>query len=226
MKPPSRILVVEDHAIVRYGIDRFLGQEGDMEVRWFARDAGSALAILKEHKPDMAIVDLSLDADDGLDLIKEMRAQGIETPALIYSMHEESVYAERALRAGAQGYIMKDESACTLVAAVRKVLSGGIYLSEAAASELLRLRARQTRTAASPIDSLSDRQIQVFRLIGEGLSSREIAERLHRSMKTIEAHRENLKARLGLENSLQLIRRAVQWATLEARGQADRATQS
>jgi len=217
MKPRARILVVEDHPIVRRAIGRFLGQEADLEVRCFAADAHSALIILKEQKPDMAIVDISMETDDGLDLIKEMRAQDIQAPVLVFSMHEESIYAERALRAGAQGYIMKSESTSKLVEAVRQVLAGGIYLSESVKSEILLRRTGAGQAGVSPFDLLTDRELQVFRLIGQGRSTREIAEDFHRSVKTIEAHRENLKMKLGLENSIQLVRCAVQWTTMEAR---------
>ena len=209
----ARILLVEDHPIVRQGLAQLLGQTPDLEVRAFAEDTVSALAAIKEQYPDLAIVDISLKSDDGLDLVKDLRARKIRLPVLILSMHQESVYAQRALRAGAQGYIMKGEPTPSLLTAIRKVLSGGLYFSEDVTSAVLRLQAGGEPAALSPLELLTDKELQVFRLIGQGRATREIAESLNRSVKTIETHRENIKIKLGIKNSPQLVRAAVEWSS-------------
>jgi len=213
----ARILLVEDHPIVRQGLAQLLGQTPDLEVCSFAEDCLSALRAIKAESPDLAIVDISLQSADGLELVKDLRARKLQLPVLILSMHQESVYAQRAMRAGAQGYVMKGEPTPRLLAAVRKVLSGGLSFSEEVTSELLRRQIGGEPAVLSPVELLTDKELQIFRLIGRGHATREIAELLHRSVKTIEAHRENMKLKLGLKNSPQLVRAAVEWAASEGR---------
>jgi DNA-binding NarL/FixJ family response regulator len=213
----ARILLVEDHPIVRQGLAQLLGQTSDLEVCSFAEDCLSALRAVKTENPDMAIVDISLQSADGLDLVKDLRAGKHYLPVLILSMHQESVYAQRAMRAGAQGYVMKGEPTPRLLAAVRKVLSGGLSFSEEVTSELLRRQIGGEPAILSPIEFLTDKELQIFRFIGQGRTTREIAELLHRSVKTIEAHRENIKLKLGIKKSPQLVRAAVEWDSSEDR---------
>jgi DNA-binding NarL/FixJ family response regulator len=208
----ARILLVEDHPIVRQGLAQILGQTPDLEVCSFAEDAHSTLRAVQSSRPDLIIVDISLKTEDGLELVKDLRTRKVQTPVLILSMHQESVYAPRAMRAGAQGYVMKGEPTPRLLAAVRKVLAGGISFSEEVTAELLRRQIGGEPAALSPVELLTDKELQIFRLIGQGRSTREISEALTRSVKTIEAHRENIKLKLGLKNSPQLVRAAVEWA--------------
>jgi DNA-binding NarL/FixJ family response regulator len=213
----ARILLVEDHPIVRQGLAQLLGQTPDLEVCSFAEDSLSALQAIKTENPDLAIVDISLQSADGLELVKDLRSRKLQLPVLILSMHQESVYAQRAMRAGAQGYIMKGEPTPRLLAAVRKVLSGGLFFSEEVTSELLRRQIGGEPALASPVELLTDKELQIFRLIAQGHSTREISEQLNRIVKTIEAHRENMKLKLGIKNSPQLVRAAVEWAASEDR---------
>jgi DNA-binding NarL/FixJ family response regulator len=215
----ARILLVEDHPIVRQGLAQLLGQTPDLEICAFAEDSLSAVQAVKTESPDLAIVDISLQSADGLELVKDLRARKFHLPVLILSMHQESVYAQRAMRAGAQGYVMKGEPTPRLLAAVRKVLSGGLFFSEEVTSELLRRQIGGESAVLSPMELLTDKELQIFRLIGQGRSTREIAEALLRSVKTIEAHRENMKLKLGIKNSPQLVRAAVEWSASEDRPQ-------
>ncbi|MCX5796281.1 MAG: response regulator transcription factor [Elusimicrobia bacterium] len=213
----ARILLVEDHPIVRQGLAQLLGQTPDLEICSFAEDSLSALRAVKAENPDMAIVDISLQSADGLDLVKDLRARKLQLPVLILSMHQESVYAQRAMRAGAQGYVMKGEPTPRLLAAVRKVLAGGLFFSEEVTSDLLRRQIGGEPAGLSPVELLTDKELQIFRLIGQGHATREIADVLHRSVKTIEAHRENMKLKLGIKNSPQLAQAAVEWVASEGR---------
>lgn len=208
----KRILVVDDHPVVRQGIKHLLEQEPDIRICAEAESAGEALQALQKQKPDLAIVDISLKGTDGIELTKWIRAQDKKIPVLILSMHEESLYADRALRAGAHGYLMKAEVADKIVPAVRKVMSGEIYLSEKAGQAILHeVTGRGTKGGESPISQLSDRELEVLRLIGQGRGTREIANLLHLSIKTIETYRANIKDKLGLANATQLVRYAAQW---------------
>ncbi|MCS6770675.1 MAG: response regulator transcription factor [Kiritimatiellae bacterium] len=209
----KRILIVDDHPIVRQGIRALLEQQPDLVVCAEAESAGEALQALLKHKPDLVIVDISLKGHDGIELTKWVRAQDKRLPVLVLSMHDENLYAERALRAGAQGYLMKVEVGEKIVEAVRKVLAGEIYLNEKLGQSLL--HEMTVRGAVSPEESpirlLSDRELEVFRLIGQGHSTREIAQMLHLSVKTIETYRAHIKEKLGLSTAAQLVRSAIRW---------------
>lgn len=208
----KRILIVDDHPVVRQGIKHLLEQEPDLRVCAEAESAGEALQALQKQKPDLAIVDISLKGTDGLELTKWIRAQDENLPILILSMHDESLYADRVLRAGAHGYLMKAEVADKITTAVRKVLKGEIYLSEKVGQTILHeVTGRSSATDESPIRQLSDRELEVFRLIGQGHGTREIASLLHLSIKTIETYRAHIKDKLGLANATQLVRYAAQW---------------
>lgn len=212
-----RVLVVEDHPIVRRGIRDLLEAEAGWRVIGETDNAADALRLIQLQVPSVAIIDISIKGRDGLELTKAIRAQELAMPILIMSMHDEELYAERVLRAGANGYIMKQEVAEKVVAALRQVLAGEVYLSDAAHRRLLRGLGRQGSRddSGSPYGKLTDRELEVFRLIGEGNTTRQIAGRLHLSIKTIETYRAHLKEKLGLRTGSELVRDAVHWAERE-----------
>jgi DNA-binding NarL/FixJ family response regulator len=208
----KRVLIVDDHPIVRHGMGQLLDDEPDLEVCGEAADAGAAVRAVEQLRPDMAIIDIQLNGMDGLSLLKDLKARWPELHVLIVSVHDETLYAERALRAGALGYLNKQTATEHLVKACRRVLAGEIYLSEQMSNRLLHsVVGGKTHLEESPIDRLSDRELEVFRLLGEGLGTRQIADKLTLSMKTIETYRENIKDKLKLADSNQLVRHAVQW---------------
>ncbi len=208
---PAKVLLVDDHPIVRQGLAQLLEQEEDLIVCGEAYDAQGALDAIEKLKPDIAIVDIMLKDVNGIELIKKIKSQLGELPVLVMSMHDESLYAERALRAGARGYIMKEEATDKMLIAVRKVMQGEIYLSEVMVSRILHRLADGKSKADSPLDRLSDRELEVFQLIGEGLGTRQIAERLQVSVKTVESYRAHIKEKLELSSSTEVMRQAVQW---------------
>ena len=209
----SRVLVVDDHPIVRQGLALLINREDDLTVCGEAQDAHAAMQAIASVKPDILIVDISLNGPDGLDLLKDVRMRHPELPVLILSMHDESVYAERALRAGAQGYIMKQEATEKVLVAVRRILSHEIYISERIANRMLQ-RYIGNRGAGRPssIANLTDRELEVFRLIGEGHSTRQIAEELHISVKTVESYQAHIKEKLSLRSARELVQHAIQWS--------------
>lgn len=211
-----KIAVVEDHAIVRQGLVRLIQDEPDFSVCGEAADGHEALKLIGETKPDIAIIDLGLQEMSGLELIKNIKIRHPRLPILVVSMHDEAVFAERVLRAGAKGYIMKKESAEKVVGAVRRVLSGKTYLSEKMAEKMLnKISDGGSAKSGSPVDTLSDRELEVFQLIGKGLKSPEIAEELHLSVRTVESYRDQIKAKLNLENASELAKYAIQWVHSE-----------
>ena len=211
---PARktILIVDDHPLLRRGLAALIQTEPDLEVCAEAATAAAALEAIRAHPPDLAIVDLGLDGADGLDLIKAMKARHPEIPALVLSIHDEAQYAERALRAGARGYVSKQQLDDTLLVAIRCVLNGETYMSEKTKARFAeRFLGGATLEKDSPLAVLTDRELEVFRLIGEGLCTREIAQHLHLSVKTIESYREHIKQKLTLESGAELVRRAILW---------------
>jgi DNA-binding NarL/FixJ family response regulator len=204
-----RVLVVDDHPIVRQGVRLLLESEADLEVCGEAEDLPSALRVAAATSPDVAIVDLALPGPGGLELIRALRDAHPHLVALVLSMHEERIYAERALRAGAHGYVSKQEAPGELVRAIRRILAGERFLTERAASHVLARIAGDRCRDASAMDRLSDREVEVFRLIGNGLGTRQIAEMLHLSVKTVESHRAGIKQKLGLRSGIELVRQAV-----------------
>jgi DNA-binding NarL/FixJ family response regulator len=208
----TNILIVDDHPIVRQGLAELVNHENDLVVCGQAEDAHQAMKAIKELKPNMAVVDISLKETSGMELIKDINAQYPNLPVLALSMHDESLYAERALRAGAKGYIMKAEATENVITAIRKILSGEIYLSDKMSARMMRkLVGRATEISTSPIELLSDRELEVFNLIGKGYGTRQISERLHLSIKTIETYRAHIKDKLNLADAAELLRYAVQW---------------
>ncbi len=205
-----RVLIVDDHPIVRQGLRRLIDQEEDLSVCGEAEDVKEARDAIQALSPDAVILDISLKNSDGVDLLKELRIRRLKTPVLVLSMHDESIYAERLLSAGANGYIMKQEASDRFLAALREVLSGGIYVSDAVRSKIANSAATED-VVDDPIARLSNRELQVFNLIGQGLSTREIADKLNLSVKTIESHRLTIKEKLNIDSATQLVRYAVRW---------------
>ena len=212
--PKHSVLVVDDHPIIRHGVCQTLGLEPDLQVVAEASSATEALDALRTFSADLAVIDVSLNGTNGIELIKQIRNEHPRLPILVLSMHDESLYALRAVRAGAGGYIMKREAPDLLLTAVRKVLGGEVYLSPAL--ERSARPAEDPAAAANPIDALSDRELEVLDLVGQGHHTRDIAQRLDLSSKTIETHRLNMKDKLGLKTAPELIRYAVNWVRSQA----------
>jgi two-component system, NarL family, response regulator NreC len=213
----SKIMLVDDHSIVLHGLTQLINACDDLEVTLQAESAEAAMATLQSNPPpDMLVTDISLPGLSGIDLTKNVTAQFPEMPVLVLSMHDELVHGERAFRAGAKGYLTKQEATEKVVYAIRRILSGEDYLSERMQSLLLKqVRGKSKPTSISVLSSLTDREYEIFRLIGMGMSSSEIATKLSRSVKTIEAHRANLKQKLGLRNAAELNRFAANYADRE-----------
>ena len=208
----SKVMVVDDHAIVLHGLKELINSEPDLEVTMTADSAERALEMLKGQRPDAVVTDISMPGLSGLALIKEIAKLHADLPTLVLSMHDELVHGERALRAGAKGYLVKQEAPESVIKAIRMVLVGERYLSERMQSLLAqKVRGRSANQPLSVLSGLTDREHEIFRLIGIGLSTSEIAAKLNRSVKTVEAHRANLKRKLGLRNALELNRFAANW---------------
>jgi len=206
------ILIVDDHPIVREGLSARIARQADLMVCGEAEDVLDAVEKVKALKPDLMVIDLSLKSGQGLDLIKKVKARFPMTKMLVSSMYDESLYAERCLRAGAMGYINKQEMSDKIIDAIRQVLAGKMYLSAHMTERLVqRAVGAPHELPQSPIETLSDRELEIFKLIGNGMTTRHIAGALHLSVKTVETHRENIKAKLNLPNSAELSRAAVQW---------------
>lgn len=210
----TQVMLVDDHAMLRHGMAMLVNAEPDMEVCAEAEDGGDAMARLEsEHHPDIVLVDLSLKTLSGLELIKSMHILIPALPVLVVSMHDETVYAERALRSGARGYVMKQEPGDVLMAAIREVLKGNYYLSEQMRTKLLNRFVTGNAESEQLINSLTPSEFEVLHLIGSGHSSRDIARLLSRSIKTIETHRANIRAKLQLKDGADLMRYATHWIT-------------
>ncbi len=215
-----RILIVDDHPLLRKGIAALINQAPDLVVAAEASDAQEALSALSTQSFELVTIDISLPGTDGLELVRTIHQQHPRVPTLVLSMHDELLFAERALRAGAMGFIMKQEPADTILHAMRRVLQGHTHVSERIATHMLK---KLTGNAREPgersLDCLSDRELTVFRLIGQGRTTRQIAEELHVSIKTVESHRANLKEKLGIASSTELVRCACVWS-VSSSGQA------
>jgi DNA-binding NarL/FixJ family response regulator len=208
----KKILIVEDHPIFRWGLSELINQEPDMVVCGDATDVSGAWKAIEQLEPDLIIADITLEKSDGIDLTKEVNRRSKTIPVLILSMHDQFLYAERALHAGARGYIMKQEAMESVVTAIRQVLAGKIYLNDRVKDQILfNLADRPAGGARSPMDRLTDRELEVFRMIGKGFSTREIASRLHLSIKTIGTYRERIKEKFNLKHANELVRHAVHW---------------
>lgn len=215
-----RILIVDDHPLFRQGISQLISHEPDMIVCGEAETAAQALSEMERLEPDLAIVDVSLKGTNGIELVKSFRALRPNLPVLILSMHDESLYAERALRAGGRGYIMKQAPPEQVMDAIRRVLCGELYLSPEANRQLLHtlVSGRERGAGASSVEQLSDRELEVFELLGKGHGTVQIAHELNVSVKTVEAHRAHIKTKLSLRTAPELVRAAVEWVANEAQG--------
>jgi DNA-binding NarL/FixJ family response regulator len=212
-----RILLVDDHAVVRFGIAQLINRQADMNVCGEEEDASKAMGAIATLKPNLVIADISLKDSSGLELMRNIKAQYTGLPVLVVSSHDESIYAEIAFRAGALGYLMKDEALDKIIIAIRRVLSGAIYVSDTLAAKMLQQQIRGQNTINdSPVKDLSDRELEVFQLIGQWKTTRDIAEELHLSVKTIEYYREQIKRKLSLKNAAELTQRATSWVGREA----------
>jgi DNA-binding NarL/FixJ family response regulator len=213
------VFVVDDHPLLRQGLALLINQQQDLEVSGEAEEAQEALHAIAQKQPDILIIDISLNGPDGLDLLKNIRALYPDLPVLVLSMHDEELYAERALRARANGYIMKQEATEKVLVAVRRILQGDVYLSNRMANKMLQQYIVGAPPAVqSPISALSDRELEVFRMIGEGRGTREIAEDLHLSVKTVETYQAHIKDKLSLRSGRELIQHAIQWKVNEKAG--------
>jgi DNA-binding NarL/FixJ family response regulator len=214
-KNPSaakRILIVDDHPMMRNGLAQLINNEADLKVCAEADNAGQAMDAVARQKFDLALLDISLPDKNGLELIKDFQSLRPEMPVLVVSMHDEMIYAERVLRAGGRGYIMKQAGGQKFLTAIRQVLAGQIFVSENMSARILEIfSGRQSEHSGPPVRKLSDREFEVFQLIGQGVGTRDIADKLHLSVKTVEVHRANIKEKLGLKTATDLVRYAVRW---------------
>ncbi|WP_050024534.1 response regulator transcription factor [Verrucomicrobium sp. BvORR034] len=217
-KNKKRVLLVDDHPIMRHGLAQLIRAEADLEVCGEGGSAAEGLALVGSLKPDLVVADLTLPDKHGLEFIKDVQSMYPGTLMLVLSMHDESLYAERVLRAGARGYVMKETAADMLVLAARRVLDGGIYLSDKMSSLMLEMMAGHRKpVSSSALDRLTDRELEVLQLIGQGRATRHIAEQLHVSVRTVDAHRANIKEKLQLADGATLVRYAVRWMDTQAK---------
>lgn len=213
----AKIFLVDDHPIVREGLGLLIDREPDLMVCGEADGAPSALQGIARVRPDLMVIDLSLEGPDGLELLKMVRATEPGMPVLILSMHDESIYAERSLRAGANGYIMKQEATKRVLVAIRRILEGKVYLSERLTNKVLEQFVHGAgKTQGNPLGNLSDRELEVYRLIGAGHGTRQIADELHVSVKTVESYQAHIKEKLSLKNARELVQHAIE-TTLTAK---------
>lgn len=218
-KPKRTVLIVDDHPMMRHGLSQLISIEPDLVACGEAEDAHQALEFLATHTPDLVLADISLPDKHGLELIKDIQALHPNLPVLVVSMHDESLYAERVLRAGGRGYIMKQEGGKKMIHAIRTVLNGQIYVSEKMSAKILEIfSGRRSESSRSPVERLTDREFEVFQMIGLGKGTRQIAEALHLSVKTVEVHRLHIKEKLELTDAPSLVRYAVRWVEAQTVG--------
>lgn len=208
----KKIMIVDDHPILRKGLSMLINQEPDLVVDGEAEDAQKAMELIETNAPDMVIVDISLPGIDGVELLKMIKLRHPDLPTLVVSMHDEGIFAERVLRAGARGYIMKQEAVDKVLVGIRRVLAGEIFVSSRVTTRIVeRLYDGGPGRPSSPLDFLSDREFTVFQLIGQGFGTRQIADKLHLSIKTVESYRSHIKEKLKLESGTDLLKYAIQW---------------
>lgn len=218
-----RVLVIDNHPIVRAGLRRVIDREDDLVVCAEADTARDARSAIVQHCPDAMIADIGLNQGDGIELVRDVRAHYPHLPILVLSNHDESIYAERLLSVGANGYIMKDASSEEILVSLRRVLDGDIYVSRDVGSRMLRRSAaRGTFVSSNPVDRLSNRELQILHLIGKGISTRQTADSLNLSIKTVESHRQRIKSKLNLNTGTQLVQYAINWFTCQESGMAPR----
>ena len=215
LPPKKRVLIVDDHPIFRAGLIGLVNIESDLMVCGEAQDAVQAMSAVEKLQPDLVLLDMSLPGKSGLELLKDVRAMSPQTPVLIISMHDETLYAERVIRAGGRGYIMKQEGPEKIIHAIRKVLSGGISVSDGISSQILDALSGPkagSKPGAASVSTLTDREFEVYRLLGQGKEPHEIARALHLSIKTVDTHRMHIRQKLSLRNATELIHHATRWA--------------
>ena len=214
-----RVLLVDDHPFMRAGLAQLINKQPDMIVCGESGDPAAALSEISRTQVDLVLTDITMPGRSGLEFIKGLRAMNLNLPVLVVSMHDETLYAERVLRAGARGYIMKEAGGENLLLAIRQVLSGGVYVSHRMSAKILDgLSGQKPRGSSSTVGTLSDREFEVFQLIGHGSSTRDIAKQLHLSTKTVDVHRGHIKEKLELTDSTALIRHAVRWVESQGHG--------
>jgi len=210
--PKHRIFVVDDHPLVREGLTNLINGQDDLMVCGEAEDSAQAIAGITKTQPDIALIDISLKNESGLELVKNLQNQSPPVAVIVLSMHDEALYAERALRAGARGYVMKRETTKNVLTAIRRVLAGSVYVSERVVNSMARRFALSNKElATSPVDRLSDREMEIFRLLGQGCTTSQIADDLHLSVKTVQAYCTRAKEKFGVDSFGELIRLAIRW---------------
>ena len=210
--PRRRIFLVDDHPLVREGLTNLINGQNDLIVCGEAEDSSGAIAGIAKTRPDVALIDISLKNESGLELIKNLESQFPLVALIVLSMHDEALYAERALRAGARGYVMKRESTKSVLAAIRRVLEGGVYVSERVVNSMARrLNTSRKAAASSPVECLSDRELEIFRLLGQGRTTSQIAQDLHLSLKTVQVYCARAKEKFGVTSLGELLRAAIRW---------------
>ncbi len=212
MQPPRarRVLIVDDHPVVTTTLSTLVDQQDDLEVCGVAHSAVEGLELIGTEAPDAAIIDISLNGTDGLELIKSAAARGFRLRALVLSRHDETIYGERALRAGARGYLTKSQALPKVLEGLRQILDGELYVSDELKTKMFRA-ALEGGSDEDPVHCLSDRELEVYRLVGQGHATRQIAERLHLSVSTVETHRRNIRRKLDIDSSRELVIRAIRW---------------
>jgi len=214
--PKKKVLLVDDHALMRQGLELLVNQQPDLEVCAQAETVHQAMEAIKAHPPDIVVTDITLKESNGIELIKDIRIHWPDMLVVVLTMHNETFYAERVLRAGARGFVTKSEPPTNVLAAIRAVLTGQIYVSEKLASQMIgKLTGKNMEPGGLLLDKLSDREFEVFELIGQGMEVRQIASQLHLSIKTVETHRDNIRKKLDLDSSTDLLKYALQWFQYE-----------
>jgi DNA-binding NarL/FixJ family response regulator len=216
-KSVKRLVLIDDHPIMRHGLAQLIRAEEGLDVIGEAGSARDGLEVVGKLKPDLAVIDLTLPDKNGLELVKDIRALHPSTQCIVLSMHDETLYGERSLRAGARGYVMKEEAADHLVTAIHKVISGGLYVSESLNARMLEQVTGAARSKAIGMDALTDRELEILGLIGSGVPTKNIAAQLSISARTVEAHRAHIKEKLGMTDGASLVRYAVQWVESRAK---------
>ena len=208
----SRVFIVDDHPLVREGLTNLINGQKDLIVCGEAKDSAHAINGIVKARPDVALIDISLENESGLELVKQLRSQFPQVALIILSMHDEGLYAERALRAGARGYVMKHETSKSVLASIRRVLGGGVYVSERVVNRMARrLTSSREPVASSPLERLSDRELEIFRLLGQGRTTSQIAGDLNLSLKTVQAYCARAKEKFGVTSLTELLRAAIRW---------------
>src|SRR5947209_10654846 len=207
----SRIFLVDDHPLVREGLANLINQQDDLMVCGEAEDGAEALSRIGAARPDVALIDISLKNESGLELVKTLQAQFPEVALIVLSMHDEALYAERALHAGARGYVMKRETTKSVLTAIRRVVEGDIYISDRVVNSMARRMSSRKTSAATPVERLSDRELEIFRLLGQGRTPSQIAEDLRLSLKTVQAYCARAKEKFGVNSLTELLRAAIRW---------------